>query len=34
MFWRFMRATSIFASFSWISWYSPIGFPNETRVFA
>ena len=29
-----MRATSIFASFSWISWNSPIGLPNCTRVFA
>src|SRR3989441_786467 len=32
MFWRFMRATSILASFSWISWNSPIGRPNWTRV--
>ncbi len=32
MFWMFMRATSIFASFSWMSWNSPIGLPNWTRV--
>ena len=32
MFWRFMRATSILASFSWISWNSPMGRPNWTRV--
>ena len=28
MFWMFMRATSIFASFSWMSWNSPIGPPE------
>ena len=31
MFWMFMRATSIFASLSWMSWNSPIGLPNATR---
>jgi hypothetical protein len=34
MFWMFMRATSIFATFRWMSWKSPIGRPNCTRVFA
>ena len=30
----FIRATSIFASLSWMSWKSPMGRPNWTRVFA
>ena len=34
MFCTFMRATSIFASFSWMSWYSPIGWPQAMRFFA
>ena len=30
-FWRFMRATSMRASLSWMSWNSPMGRPNCTR---
>ena len=30
----FIRATSIFASLSWMSWNSPMGRPNCTRVLA
>ncbi len=33
-FWRFMRATSMRASLSWISWNSPMGRPNCTRSLA
>ena len=30
----FSRATSIRASFSWMSWNSPMGWPNWTRSLA
>ena len=34
MFCTLIRATSIFASLSWISWKSAIGLPHSSRCFA